>query len=308
MNDRNRNWLSITILLLTIVGIGAYFRANPNSLDPIRQISISHLLILVLLRFAFLLLNGVILNLFVMRFDVKLAWREWVGLALVTTLGNYITPFSGGMLARATYLKVKYQLAYANFIALLGASYLITFTVASLIGIFSLVILNQWQTQTYLLAGFLILVFLGVLVVMVFPINWVPKNGNRLIQTVTAVLEGWQQLRTDRELLWQLGLVTIVSMLLNGIAFWVAYQALGFNKVQFPEALLVSLSAVYSTILTITPGNVGIREAIVSLTSELINIGIGEGLLVALLIRLGTLVSVFSLGPIFSIWLTRQLE
>ncbi len=308
MNGRKQNWLSIAILVLTITGIGFYFRANRNLLDPIRQISITFLFVLILLRFVFLVLNGVILNLFVTRFNVRLQWREWVGLALVTTLGNYITPFSGGMVARATYLKVKHQLPYTKFTVLLGASYLITFSVASLIGIFSLLVLNEWQAQTFLLASFLGLVFLGVVVAMVFPLNWVPSGENRLIRTITAVLEGWQQLRADRELLWQLGVVTTLSMMLNGVAFWVAYRALGFDLVQFEEALLVSLSAVYSVILTITPGNVGIREALVSLTSELVDIGVGEGLLVALLIRLGTLASVFSLGPIFSVWLTRQIE
>ena len=309
MNGRKpNNWLSLSILLVLIIGMGLFFRSNPNLFEPVRQISWRLFLLLILLRFLFLMLNGLTLKLFVARFSVQLRWQEWAGLALVTTLGNYITPFSGGMVARATYLKVKHQLTYAKFTALLAASYLVTFGVAALLGIFSLLWLQQWQSRTLFLLLFFVFILLGVLVAMGLPMKWLPKGNNRLLRTITAVIEGWQQLRSDRDLLLQLTAVTILSMLLNGVAFWVAYQALGFDEVPFEAAILVSLSAVYSVILTVTPGNVGIREALVSLTSELIAIGVGEGLLVALLIRLGTLATVFTLGPLSSVWLARQIE
>lgn len=308
MNGRNTRPLSILVLLLVLMGIGFYLNTNRELLQSVRTISWGLLGLLVLLRFLFLALNGWMLKLFVRRFNVLLRWQEWLGLALVTTLGNYLTPFSGGMVARASYLKLKHRLAFAHFASLLAASYLLTFAGAATVGLVCLIWLGLWQRSTLFLSLFFLIVLLGVGVAMVLPIAWLPQGDRRPLRLLRTMLEGWHQLRQDRQLVGQLVGVTAVSMLLNGVAFWVAYHALGFDDVTFPAAVLVSLSAVFSVILTITPGNVGIREAFVSLTSELIEVGVGEGLLVALLIRLGTLATVFTLGPLFSVWLTRQLD
>ena len=315
MNGRRQNrWLSLVILLLIFSGMGLYFRANPALISSLRQISWPFMLLIILLRLLFLMLNGVMLKLFVSRFDVHLVWPEWVGLALVTTLGNYITPFSGGMLARATYLKVKHRLPFAQFASLMAASYVIIFGVAALMGLGCLLWLMLWQQSTLWqgstlgLGLFFGLVLSGVLTAVLLPFDWLPAQPGRFMTPVKTVLEGWHRLRTDRLLLLQLTAVNIVSMLLNGLAFWLAYRALNFIEVTLPAAGLVSLTAVFSVILTITPDNLGIREVLVSLTSELIAIGVGEGLLVALLIRAGTLATVFTLGPLFSIWLSRRVE
>lgn len=309
MNSRKKNnTLSIIILLVVGIGIFFYFQTNSELLPAIRHVSLPIFALLILLRLLFLILNGLVLKIFVKRFDVNLHWMEWLGLAIVTTLGNYITPFSGGMVARATYLKVKHNLAFTKFASLLAASYLITFAVAALLGLGCLFWLNDWHKSTYFLAMFFAGIFLGVVIAVSFPVQKIPKWSGRIMRLITTVIEGWHELRTDLILLLQLFLITTTSMLLNGAAFWLAYQALNFTTVSIPAAVLVSLSAVYSVILTITPGNLGIREALVSLTSELISIGVGEGLLVALLIRLATLAVVFSTGPFFSIWLTRQID
>jgi hypothetical protein len=63
----------------------------------------------------------------------------------------------------------------------------------------------------------------------------------------------------------------------------------------------------FSLLVRITPGNLGIQEAVVSLSSGLLGIGTGQGLLVSLLIRVATMIPTFTLGPVFSFLLTRKL-
>lgn len=124
---------------------------------------------------------------------------------------------------------------------------------------------------------------------------------------LNQALIGWQTVRDDHRLMWQLVVLTIVSLLLNAAAFWLAYWALQV-KISAPAALMISFSTVFSALTTVTPGNFGIREAFISFMSEMVGVGVGTGLLVALLIRGSTLVSAFTLGPLFSAVLAREVD
>ena len=303
---RLKNIAPILVSFLILIGIVAYLLINPQTLDLLFNLSIETAVTLVLLRLIFLGLNGIFLKLFASKLNVHLRTREWVGLPYTTTMGNYLTPLSGGMLARAAYLKSRHALPFTQFATLLAANYLLTFWVASFIGsIFSIAFAYQ-NKSIWLLTAFFLAILVGITIVMLFPIPLISGN-HRLIHMVNQGIEGWLTIKQDRGLVLSLILLTIVSALLNGFTFWFAYRALN-TPVSIQAALLISLSSVFSVIVTITPGNLGIREAFISLTSDIIGAGVGEGLLVALLIRASTLVSAFTLGPLFAFILTRELR
>jgi uncharacterized membrane protein YbhN (UPF0104 family) len=112
--------------------------------------------------------------------------------------------------------------------------------------------------------------------------------------------------KQDQVLVAKLIVYTLIVLILTGASFWVAYWAIG-HTISFAAALVTSLLLAFSILMNITPGNIGIQEAIISVSSELLGSGAGLGLIVALLIRATTLVVVFTLGPIFSFVLTREL-
>ena len=308
MNKRKHKpqWLTLLIFIAALLGIALYLNANPDLIELLGNILWWQAILLIVLRLLFLGLNGYFLKIFARLFNVKLAVWEWFGLAFVTTMGNYLTPFSGGMLVRATYLKVRHAFPYAQFISLLAASYLLTFWVAGVLGLVAVLQLGAVTGGETLLLIFFAVLVTAVTLIFFLPTFKLPSQW-RIIKIVNEMLVGWGKIRTNSGLLLRLGSINLVSMLLNGLAFWLAFHALDIS-VSFPKALLISLSAVFSVVLTITPGNLGIREAIIGLTGELIGIGVGEGLIVALLIRASTLVSAFTLGPLFSYRLTRELQ
>jgi uncharacterized membrane protein YbhN (UPF0104 family) len=303
---RFKNVGSLLVAVFVLLGISVYLAANPELLDLLLNLSMKTAVTLILLRLLFSVLNGLFLKLYATKLGVRLRVREWVGLPYITTMGNYLTPLSGGMLARAAYLKNRHSLSFTHFATLLAANYLLTFWIAALIGlVISLTLINQTDS-VWLLAAFFAVVWMSVTVVLVFPIPRLPGN-HRLVQMLNQGIEGWMTVRRDPHLMWYLIVLTIVSILLNGFTFWFAYRALNI-AVSMQAALLVSLSSLFSIVITITPGNFGIQEAFVSLTSDIIGVGVGEGLLVALLLRASTLVSAFTLGPLFAVILTRDLR
>lgn len=308
MKARKHSIVTVLIFIVVIGGIALYLALNPELLTALSHLTLPIFLLLVALRLLFLLLNGVMLNLFVSQFGIKLVWQEWTGLALATTLGNYLTPFSGGMIARATYLKMRHKLPYSQFASLLTASYIVSFSATAVIGLICLIWLNTWAWNSVLIAVFLLLVLIAAGLLVNLPLHRLPLPNNRLGQLLMSALTGWQLIRQNMQLLWGVLLISLVGVVLNGAAFWLAYQAIGLVEVSIPAAMLVSLTAVFSILVTITPGNIGVREAIISLMSQLLGVGVGEGLLVALIIRIGTLSTVFTLGPLFTVYLTQRLN
>jgi uncharacterized membrane protein YbhN (UPF0104 family) len=304
--NKVRSALAIALLLLCVVGIGFYLRANQDLVALLTNLSWQTAVLLVILRFLFVALNGLFLKLFAAKLNVHLNWREWIGLPFITTMGNYLTPLSGGMLARAAYLKNRHALSYTHFATLLAANYLITFWVSVLAGLVTMPFLWRQANAPWLLLLFLGICWAGLSVILLAP---VPRflSIKRPFRLLNQALVGWRIVKSDRSLMWRLVSLAIASLLLNAAAFWLSYRTLQI-PVSWGTAVMVSLATVFSTLTTITPGNFGIREAFVSFISEIVGAGIGGGLLVALFIRGTTLISAFTLGPLFSVVLAQEIR
>jgi len=150
-----QNWLTLIVIIVVFLGIGIYLNGNRDLFVLLTNISWPLALMMVLLRLLFVGLNGYYLKLFAQTFDIHLRFREWFGLAFMTTMGNYLTPLSGGMVARATYLKLRHAFPYTQFLSLLTASYLIIFWVAGVLGL-----LAVWQMSAVQQVSVVLIVFL----------------------------------------------------------------------------------------------------------------------------------------------------
>ncbi len=299
-----RKFFSLSVLIVVIAAILFYLSTQPQLLAALQQISWSLLAIIIVFRLLFLITSGLYLQTFAKKFNISLTFTEWFGLSVVTTMGNYITPFAGGMVARAAYLKHRHNFPYASFATLLASNYLVVFWVIGAIGFTTLIIFFPLQDIYIMLALLFLAMPITISILTILPNVHLPET-HRLFRILNTSLEGWNLVKNDKILLAQLGLYTMANIALNGLSFWVAYNALGFT-VSFSSALLISLIAVFSILLNITPGNLGIQEIIVSVSSNLLGPGGGEGLVVALIIRAATLLLVFTLGPFYA-WLLSHL-
>ncbi|MFC1975645.1 lysylphosphatidylglycerol synthase domain-containing protein [Chloroflexota bacterium] len=305
MKNKTRQLVSITTLIIVAIGIGFYLKANERLLLSLSNISLASAFWLIVFRILFLATNGLFLRAFAAKFDIQLTIKEWVGIPIVTAMGNYVTPFSGGMIARAAYLKYRHAFPYARFATLLASNYLVNFWVVGVIGFLASLTFISTSRFFWQIPLFFIVVVGGISMLVILPsvkLSW----NNRLSEVINTSLEGWTLVKNDKLLLVKLVIYSLANILLNGLSFWIAYAALGVY-VSFIEALLIGLLAVFSILLNITPGNLGVQEAVVGLSSALLGTGAGHGLLAALLIRSSTMIIVFTLGPVFSYILTRDL-
>lgn len=303
--EKRRIWLAI-VTGVFVVATAVFLASQRHLLGYLEQVRPATVISLVAAMILFHVFNGLLLRAIASKFGITLTVREWLGLPFVTAMGNYITPFSGGMLARASYLKLRHSFPYAKFVSAIGASYLIYFWAAGIAGVAAAALTFEGPGHS----GGLMLFFAAVVLIVsscaLIPAVKIP-GGNRVALTLNSALEGWACIRKDRPLLIRLTLYTLATILLNGIAFWLSFGALSDGPVPFGMAFLVSILYGFSILVRVTPGNFGISEAIATLGSGILGIGAGTGLLAALLVRAASLIPIFTLGPIFSVVLTREL-
>ena len=93
-------------------------------------------------------------------YGVKLKFKEWFGLQMITHWGNQLIPFKGGLSARAIYFKKKYRFPYISSAGVIGIAYLIDFFIYGSLGLilsFFLPVTSNIKYSVFILFGVLLI-------------------------------------------------------------------------------------------------------------------------------------------------------
>jgi uncharacterized membrane protein YbhN (UPF0104 family) len=268
----------------------------------VRPISIA---LLFLIQCFFNAVSGLVLRELSLFFGVRLNSTEWYGLPAATTMGNYLTPASGGLIARAVYLKKRYGLSYPRFLSLLSSGYLINFLVISAVGLFVVISRHPHEVQFLPVAFFFLAVLTVILCLLLRPVPLADGEGP-IRRFLRDVVSGWPLMKSKTDVIGKLIVLSLANIVLGGTSLWIAFDALGY-AVPGLDAMLVNILQAFSLLISITPGNLGVQEGVVSLSTGLLGYGLGTGLLAALLIRAVTVLFILSHGPLFSYLLSKEL-
>jgi len=301
MNFRMGKQKAFSLLLLFLFFILGFFyvKSNLKEIINIKIFSYFSLLIIFLLSFILLVSRGFILNYLLKAFDIKLKPWEFIGLSAITSMGNYLTPFRGGAGAKAVYLKKKYGLQYSLFLSTLAATYIIIFSINSLI-----VVISLWLTFLYYkifnLPIFITFLVAFLLTIIIFMLN--PKIlgfKNKVPKYLNNVIDGWYKIRSDYKLIARLLTIQILNAFVWIIIIFFSFYAFG-TDLSLIESLLISSLNSISLMISITPASLGLAEAVIVLSAKVFEISSTQSLMAAALIRIINIIVVFSLGPIFA--------
>lgn len=306
MDNKIRRLVTAVVIFTLVVVIFVYWQQQPELQDALANLTLMSAFLLTLTRLGIFAMNGLFLREFAYKFGVKLTFSEWFGLSAITTMGNYLTPFSGGLLIRASYLKKRHQLPYSQFTTLLASNYLVMFWLIGVMGLLTLWLMGSMWQQYWPIALLFSGITVGISLVFLIP-DWRLTWDNRLSRFLNTLLEGWSQVRHDYWLLFRLLFLTLLTVFLITLSFWLAYWSLG-HTISFMAALLLGLVAAFSIFINLTPGGLGVQEAMVALSSDLLGAGSGLGLLAVLLIRAVTVICAFTLGLLFSFILGERIR
>ena len=305
MTPKHKTIASLSVLIILIAAALYYILKN---IGQFKKISLIHPLFLIPLIIIFLLgyiCVALITKSLLYPLKINLTDKEAYALSIITGFYNLITPFRGGALVRAIYLKKRYNFAYTKFISTLSASYILIFIVASLIGIFSigLIYINQKMFSPVLLLIFLI-VLLPLLAIAFFSPKF-PKSKSHILNKIIEVINGWHKIKNNSKIIITTSSLTLIQLIFSSLMFLLEFNVFGF-EITFPQAMLLTSITSLSILISITPASLGISEAITVFTALAIGISPVQSLSVAILGRLISFSTLFALGPIFSYLLLKQ--
>jgi hypothetical protein len=295
-------WLLAIVVLATLILAFVIWGQGSVSLAQIRW---QQLVPLALLHLGILTVNGLVLRQFVGVFSICLRPPDWLGLAVVTSMGSYLATGAGGMMARAAVLKHRFGLEYAKFAALLTTSYLINVLVASILGLIAFAAYSG-RTGFDVWAIPVLLTLAGVAALVLALTRPLPeKRSGRISEVIRRLREGWAILLRSPVALLQVTGLLVLNMMLQAAALRVAFSVFLFELEPDAALLLAALSS-FSIFFAITPANLGIQEGFTAVASYVVGVGFTEGIAAVAIMRGVAMINVFALGPIFSYLLLRN--
>lgn len=303
-----KNILSIILTITVLLLFGIYLYNNPQILIILKDISPLSLIIIMILFLLLFLLEGVFIKVTLNIFDKHIDLKEAYYLSTISRIGNYLLPMRAGAIFRATYLKNKYQFEYSKFLSTLYAYYILLFLLNSFLAL-SVLLFKYLSISIFYpaISLFFLLLFFTTLFVILFRKTVATREGkglkyiNKGILIFNKFLSSWDMIVKRKNLFLYLLFITMGNILINGIIFYVEFLTLKININILDIVLYTCLSGV-SLLVSITPGSLGLREAIFLFTSESIGLSqdqimqlafLDRGVLFLLLLILLIVITVF---------------
>jgi len=291
---------SIGILL---IGITIWFLSTqPEVLMSLRQIAWYDLVGLILLSMLIMLILGVQFKYLILIFGLNLPFREWLGLTAINTMCNYYLPARGGLIVRGAYLKHQYNFPFSRYTSLVMVSQLLMLGVAAILGIIFLVnSIDIFAENTLPLLG----LFSSVLIITLSTYQIMPilamqsARFDKLKPFLQQFMEGLESWRQHHFAMVYFSLLMAILIFLWGLRLYVCFTALG-EPVNFEQIMIIQTLISLSFVISITPGNLGIKEGITAFSASLVGISPTTALLASLVDRAVAVLVVFSMGLIFS--------
>jgi uncharacterized protein (TIRG00374 family) len=200
-----------------------------------------------------------------------MGFLESFRLTIAASFINFFTPIIGGVGVRAVYLKRQHNLGYAAFAGITYANYLIIFLISFLCGLLGILSISGSLNSG---VGEVVALFFiaGILTSTVFLlaghrfIKYIRgrDNSNKIITKIIEKLilfdESWTVIRKSRSTILRMFLWSTATMLSVILLYWSAMAGLGI-KSSVSVATSFAALAVVGLLLNITPGSIGIREA-----------------------------------------------
>lgn len=245
---------------------------------------------------AVLALRGLQNQLVFGRLGVRAPLGDWIGLVTVASFSNYL-PLSAGLVAKALYLKRVHATPYRRFAVGQGGILLLVLLANGALGLALLIPRSDSPAEAAVTAGFALMAAVGLTL-------WLPERagqrltGGRLARDLAAARE----LRRAGPGALACQLVVLV---LTAGALRLAFD-MGAARVDFQACLIFSAAAVLTSLVSVTPGGLGIREFLIGGLALCTGFEARDAVIASTLARVGEMVAIFGLGAVFTHRLSRR--
>jgi len=300
-----KNFLPYIFSLVILVGFIIYLYQNFEQYRQLLQLSLNSIFVLIGLSLLLLAGQGLI-NYFLYRaLNASVSLNESIGLSTINALANQL-PIAGGIIAKGVYLKKKHQLTYTHYLSATLALYTGFVAVNGFIG---LIILLYLALSSGILPPLILIIGFSGLTASIL-LLWIPTNipflPDRWQKKLIVLMEGWQILSQNPILLVQLIGIQMTLVLVVAGRLWVSFHILS-QDISFPHCILLSAATILTRLISIAPGGLGIREAIVAGVAATFGFDAGISMVAVGLERLVATLVVIILGTTYTYILSYDL-
>jgi SAM-dependent methyltransferase/uncharacterized membrane protein YbhN (UPF0104 family) len=238
--------------------------------------------------------NGLVTLYACRAFGVRLAFREWFGLAVLNNFAALFLPLALGVSVRAIYLKKKHAFGYTRFVSLMAGYHVILFAVVGCLLIVSVVFLRVTSglARVFLWSPAVIVCVAGLS--LLFPLPAFIRRGR-----LGDVIDGWDMLRRDRTAVLGIAFSVLLLEVCYALQLGWGFQAIG-RALPFWNTVFIGAWLTLIHIVKLTPGNLGILEGFIAGFSVFSGVPFEQGLLAATIVRAFNVVTSALLAPPFA--------
>lgn len=285
-----KNIISILLTTLVLILFGIYLYKNPQILLSLQEINPWNLVLISILFLLIFFIEALFIKLTLNAFDKDIDKKESYFLSTVSRIGNYLLPMRAGAVFRALYLKKIHNFEYSKFLSTLYAYYILLFLIYSILALISLGI-KYINTNIYfpIVTLFFVLLLIATVLIIIFSRIEIKENyNNKLIKKAIIVINkfilSWDNIVKKRKIFFNLILLTTGNILLNWLIYILEFSSINIH-VDILDTLLYTCISGVSLLVSITPGSLGLREAMFLFTSDSIGLKEYEIIQLALLDR-----------------------
>lgn len=295
--ERNKI-ISLFLTLGIVIFFIIYFSNNIESFSPLLEVRVIYLLLITCLFLILFFLNGFFTKKILALFGINLGFKEYTGLSVLNTAGNYFSFFTAGSVIKAVYLKKKHNFTYSKFIGTTSGNYLLVFLVNSIFTLIAIFIIeiNGNKVNPFVTLFFLFL-FLLLLFLTFVPIR-IRQSKIYFLSRLKEVMDSWSKIKKNKSLIIQLLILASLNVFLYSLILFLQFQSVNVD-LSFYKCIFLSTVSGLAIFVNITPGNLGVREGLMFLIGSSI-VTFDQVLMVSLLDRGLLALILIVLTPIFT--------
>lgn len=298
----------ISIGVLFLFGIFGFFfiKNRTHEFARILDVRLDYILILFLSALVMIFLRAHMFKTQMKSYGVNLRLKEWLSLEVTTEFWNAVTPFKGGIPARALYLKKKYGFSYVSSASLTVINYIVNFFLYGLCGVIVSFFIPVSENIRYGLLSFFGLVLFGSIFFVLFKTPSM-ETEIKFLRYFLKSISGVEKVRKDYRLLTNLFFNSCARFIIGAFRVYIAFLAFDYS-VGFYNCLIINAFIGVTQLVSLTPMNLGFRESVVVLSSKLLGVGGVIGAFVAALDRVIGLAIVLFAVPFSSFFLSKNFS
>jgi len=296
----------IILTIFTLIGI-AYIWSHLDVLEKLQAISISDVLMLFCVCFAFFLATGFTFYLLVSFLSIKLSVLETIGLTFLTSFGNYLGPARPGAVLKAIYLKGEKGLSYTRFTLVLAANSFLLLFVSGTTGVVLFFVMWADLTPMPIIVLAICLAMVGISLIPLFFLSSRVQRNGKVWDFLNKVIEGVEIIKGQRQRIFFVVFSIIIQYIIGAVLMVIAYGALGQN-ISILTALIIGVFTSILNLITITPNNLGIQEILTAYLFTISGMDFTLGLLGISLIRAAHIVLTFTFTPVVSYFMLKSAD